>query len=70
MEKEENEVYIGEINSAGQKHGYGKLITPICEKEGTWKNNRFNGWGREVRKNGEIYEGKFVNDSLNGKGKY
>ena len=67
---EENEVYIGEINSAGQKHGYGKLITPICEKEGTWKNNRFNGWGREVRKNGEIYEGKFVNDSLNGKGKY
>ena len=67
---EENEVYIGEINSAGQKHGYGKLITPVCEKEGTWKNNRFNGWGREVRKNGEIYEGKFVNDSLNGKGKY
>ena len=67
---EENEIYIGEINSAGQKHGYGKLITPVCEKEGTWKNNRFNGWGREVRKNGEIYEGKFVNDSLNGKGKY
>lgn len=67
---EENEVYIGEINRAGQKHGYGKLITPEYEKEGTWKNNRFNGWGREVRKNGEIYEGRFVNDTLNGKGKY
>ena len=66
----ENEVYIGEINKARQKHGYGKLITPEFEKEGTWKNNRFNGWGREVKKNGEIYEGRFVNDSLNGKGKY
>ena len=35
-----------------------------------WKNNRFNGWGREIRENGEIYEGKFINDSLTGKGKY
>ena len=65
-----NEVYIGEINRTKQKHGYGKLITPEYEREGTWKNNRFNGWGRETRKNGEIYEGKFVNDILNGKGKY
>ena len=65
-----NELYIGEVNQARQRHGYGKLITPEFEKEGTWKNNKFNGWGREVRKNGEIYEGKFVNDVLNGKGKY
>ena len=65
-----NEVYIGEVNKMRQKHGYGKLYTPEFEREGTWKNDRFNGWGREIRKNGEIYEGKFVNDSLNGKGKY
>ena len=65
-----NELYIGEVNQARQRHGYGKLITPEFEKEGTWKNNKFNGWGREVRKNGEIYEGKFVNDVLTGKGKY
>ena len=65
-----NELYIGEVNQARQRHGYGKLITPEFEKEGTWKNNKFNGWGREIRKNGEIYEGKFVNDVLTGKGKY
>ena len=65
-----NELYIGSINRARQRHGYGKLITPEFEKEGTWKNNRFNGWGREIRENGEIYEGKFINDSLTGKGKY
>ena len=67
---ETNEIYIGEINRSKQRHGYGKLTTPDYEKEGTWKNNRFNGWGREARKNGEIYEGRFINDSLNGKGKY
>ena len=65
-----NEIYIGDINRSRQKHGYGKLICPEFEKEGTWKNDRFNGWGREIRDNGEIYEGKFINDSLMGKGKY
>ena len=65
-----NEVYIGDINKLRQKHGYGKLICPEFEREGMWKNNRFNGWGREIRENGEIYEGKFINDSLTGKGKY
>ena len=68
--QERNEIYIGDINRGRQRHGYGKLITPEYEREGTWKNNRFNGWGREIRKNGEIYEGKFINDVLNGKGKY
>ena len=65
-----NEIYIGDINNLRQRHGYGRLICPEFEKEGTWKNNRFNGWGREIRDNGEIYEGKFINDSLTGKGKY
>ena len=64
-----NEIYIGDINNLRQRHGYGRLICPEFEKEGTWKNNRFNGWGREIRDNGEIYEGKFINDSLTGKGK-
>ena len=65
-----NEVYSGDINSKGKRHGYGRLITPIMERIGRWKNNQFNGWGREVRKTGEICEGKFVGDSLNGKGIY
>lgn len=63
-----NEVYQGDVNSKGQKHGFGKLTTPYMERIGTWKNDRFNGWGREVRKTGEIYEGKFVGDAIRGKG--
>ena len=65
-----NEIYIGQINRAGQKHGFGKLYSPLYERIGTWVNDKFQGWGREIRKNGEIYEGKFENDILNGKGKY
>lgn len=63
-----NEVYQGDVNSKGQKHGFGKLTTPYMERIGRWKDDRFNGWGREVRKTGEIYEGKFVGDSIRGKG--
>ncbi len=65
-----NEVYSGDINRKGRRHGFGRLITPIMERIGRWKNNQFNGWGREVRKTGEICEGKFIGDSLNGKGIY
>ena len=65
-----NETYFGQVNNSRQKHGFGKLFSPLYERIGTWINDRFQGWGREIRKNGEIYEGKFVNNILNGKGKY
>ena len=65
-----NEIYCGEVNKEGKKHGFGKLITPSKERIGTWKNNQFTGWGREVNRTGEILEGKFVGGILNGKGIY
>ena len=65
---EKNEVYYGDINDEEEKHGFGKLITPNIMRIGNWKNDKFHGWGREVRNDGKIYEGKFVNDILNGKG--
>ena len=65
---EKNEVYYGDINNEEQKHGFGKLITPILMRIGNWKNDKFHGWGKEIRNDGKIYEGKFVNDMLNGKG--
>ena len=67
---EKNEVYFGDINNEEKKHGFGKLITPTKMRIGNWKNDKFHGWGREVRNDGKIYEGKFVNDTLNGKGIY
>lgn len=66
----ETETYIGEVNQYGEKNGSGKLISPSKKRIGTWRKNSFTGWGREVRKGGEIYEGKFIDGELIGKGIY
>ena len=65
-----NTKYIGNVNYLGEKHGFGRLITPTEQKIGTWKKGQFSGWGREIRYNGEVYEGKFKNGKINGKGIY
>ena len=64
------ETYEGQANENNEKHGLGKLTTPEKIIMGHWRNNQFTGWGREINKNREIYEGKFVNGMLNGKGMY
>ena len=69
-ELNETETYIGEINEYGERNGFGKLISPSKKRIGTWRKNNFTGWGREVRQNGEIYEGKFIEGELTGKGIY
>ena len=62
--------YTGDINSEGEMHGFGQLISPNVTRIGAWRHNKFTGWGREKYKNGEMYEGKFINGKLNGKGIY
>jgi hypothetical protein len=64
------EIYEGQVNEKNEKHGLGKLTTPEKTLMGHWRNNQFTGWGREINKNGEIYEGKFINGKLYGKGMY
>ena len=66
----ETETYIGELNQNGEKNGFGKLFSNNLKRIGTWRNNQFTGWGREIREDGEIYEGKFVYGELTGKGTY
>ena len=66
----ETETYIGEVNQKGEKHGFGKLYSDRYKRIGTWRNNKFMGWGREIRPSGEFYEGKFIKDELIGKGIY
>ena len=61
-------IYQGDLNKKGQRHGIGKLTTAHYVLIGMWKNDKFNGWGRESRRNGDIYEGKFINGIINGKG--
>ena len=67
---ENDEIYKGDLNNNGEKHGYGTYISPNLKRIGMWRRNNFTGWGREIRNNGDIYEGKFNNGKLNGKGIY
>ena len=67
---ENDEIYKGDLNNNGEKHGYGCYISPNLKRIGMWRRNNFTGWGREIRNNGDIYEGKFINGKLNGKGIY
>ena len=64
------EKYIGSVNQYNQMHGFGRLISPNSQKIGTWRNGQFSGWGREISNNGEVYEGKFKNGKISGKGIY
>ena len=62
-------IYQGDLSSdLMRRHGFGVLTTPFYVRIGQWRDDRFTGWGREIRRTGEILEGKFVNGSLNGKG--
>ena len=62
------QIYQGDLNSQGQRHGLGKCTTPYYVLIGQWKNDKFSGWGRESRSNGDVFEGRYENGLLNGKG--
>ena len=61
-------IYQGEMNIENQKHGFGKLITKKYTLIGTWRKNKFTGWGRETDNNENYLEAKFINGLANGKG--
>ena len=64
------EIYEGETNYENLKHGFGILTTPHYILKGSWRKGEFTGWGRKYLENGDIYEGKFINGEINGKGNY
>ena len=61
-------IYQGDLNKKGERHGVGKLTTPYFALIGMWKEDKFSGWGRESRCNGDVFEGKFEDGLINGKG--
>ena len=61
-------IYQGDLNKNGERHGIGKLTTPYFVLIGMWKEDKFNGWGRESRCNGDVFEGRFEDGIINGKG--
>ena len=62
------EIYQGEINFQNEKHGIGRLTAPKYVRVGTWRDDQFTGWGRESRVNGDVFEGRFVDGAIYGKG--
>ena len=60
-------VYEGDVNINNQRHGFGRLTTVKSVYLG-WRNGEFTGWGRETRRSGKVYEGKYINGLLQGKG--
>ena len=67
-DKNNIQIYQGEVNASGQRHGIGKCTTPYYVLIGMWKYDKFSGWGRESRTNGDVFEGRYENGLLNGKG--
>ena len=67
---DKKDIYKGDVNRNKEKHGLGRFISPTIKRIGMWRRNNFTGWGREITENGDIFEGKFVNGKLNGKGIY
>lgn len=62
------EIYEGEINAQGEKHGKGRMTTPNYTRIGTWRDDEFTGWGRESRINGDLFEGRFIDGAIYGFG--
>ena len=65
---EKLEIYEGEINKKNERHGIGILTSPKYVRKGTWRDGEFTGWCRESRINGDIFEGKFIDGAIYGKG--
>ena len=62
--------WCGEINDRGQRDGLGRLNFPDINpnklefKEGEWKNGKLNGNGKEVYRNGNVFEGNYEMGNL------
>ena len=62
------EIYEGEMNKQNKKHGNGILSNNHHVLKGTWRDDQFTGWGIKCKRNGDNFEGKFIDGELNGKG--
>ena len=64
--------YIGEFNENGLKHGIGEYnwTNKHVNYKGNWENDQMNGKGMIVYKNGDLYQGEFLNNKFHGEGEY
>ena len=63
-------IYYGEVNDAGQKHGYGRITYSNGDSyEGFWANDKYEGKGLYIWKDKGSYEGDFLAGKMHGEGK-
>ena len=72
VHKREGE-YIGDITVKGIRHGRGNMVYTCPDSNGntysgSWKFDKFNGFGKHTWAHGTIYEGKWQNGLMHGKG--
>ena len=65
--------YIGDLTVKGIRHGRGDMVYTCPEfngntYSGSWKFDKFNGFGKHTWADGDIYEGKWQNGLMHGKG--
>lgn len=64
-------IYNGQVNTAGQPHGKGRLETPSGNVyEGSFFDGQMTGIGEYKYTNGRKYEGEFYKNNFHGKGRY
>lgn len=61
-------VYQGDADLFNNKHGFGTLTTTEDVKIGTWRDDRFTGWGIDALRGGHVTEAKYIDGIANGKG--
>ena len=75
MEYTDGRKYDGDFMN-GKMCGNGKMTFPnglpfkVLSFDGEWENNKPHGKGKEIRANGDVYEGDFIQGKRHGKGKY
>jgi len=61
--------YDGDLNSRGERHGYGKFVADNGnEYEGEWKNDKREGHGKAKYNTGDVYIGNWKNCKRHGHG--
>lgn len=61
--------YIGQYKG-GLRHGWGSLIDKDGCYEGYWQNDKFDGHGRLIHSNGDVYIGDWMNGIAHGSGSF
>lgn len=67
--KQQGEYYCGQVDKNGIKKGLGRFDCQSYLYEGMWNENKWNGYGRLIFTDGDVFLGTFLNNTFHGFGK-